>query len=286
MNANIEYAQMLLQEFQEICKANKIDYKIVWGPEEIGTGVLMNSDGCRSFLSAAEEASRDDRTVESWLNSESYPDETLRYIGTDSLCYNILDYDNYKSHGIFIEINIVRRIDASAGDKKLRALISSLKRDAYSFTMWRKPKYEWFQKRIFKRAVKKNGSIGALKKNIFKTKILNAECVSLDSQIAENFNYKTYTKDYSANCIVEADISGCELFAMSEFKDTLAESLPEMRTLRKKIETHKKSGRANNKIAENVWNTVIEIDSKIRLMEEGSLVPDKEQINSEGAEKQ
>ena len=263
MNKNLEYAQMLLEEFEGICDENSIDYKVAWGPEEIGSGVIMNPSGCRRFLEVVSECIFDNREVESWDNNKSYPDETIRYVGTDTLCFNTLDYDNYQRRGIFVEINIARTLDDSIKGKKNRALISSIKRDSYSFVARDDARYDALQAMIYNRALKKNGGIEGLKKKMLDG-ILNSFDVDIKSTTPEKIKFKKYTDDYLMNCITESDISYKDIFSNEEFAAVAASGIDEMRKLRSNIEKHKKSGRANNKKAGEVWNTVCDIDRKIK----------------------
>lgn len=276
MNAKVEYAQMLLNEFKEVCESKDIDYKVVWGPEEIGAGVIMNASDCRRFMETIGEKSDSERSVESWANSSIYPDDTVRYVGTDTICYNILDYDNYNCHGIFIEINIARKQDDSYGGKKTKAILESLKRDSYSFVRKSDGKHEKLKEMLYRRALKKSGGIEGLKKKLIE-EILQSADVNLESAAKGDFKFKKYTKDYLANCITDTEIRYKDAFCNEEFRSVLAEELDEMRKLREKIEAHKKSGRANNKKAEKVWNIVCEIDRNIKAEEQVS----EEQENPE-----
>lgn len=256
------YSQMLLDEFTSICRDNHVDFQVVWGPQELGTGVLMSPAGAKKFLAATGNLP-ENRVVESWANSSVYPDETVRYVGVDSTSYNILDFDNYANHGVFVEINIARNKSDSLSGKHDAVIENMLKRTAKGFSKPGQVKMQQMQEMVYKRALKKAGSLGNLKKECLQ-KILNGPDVKITEDSASKFKYKKYNADYVRSCIVEENINSADLFADKSFVDAISGQINEARKLRQDIDVFKKSGRSNMKIAENAWKTVCRIDEEIK----------------------
>lgn len=110
----------LLKEFDALCRENGISYCLNGetlfyglstgsiGPNPCGAFVIMTGDNCRKLIAAFDEKKPADREIEYWGNSPDYPDYTLRYVASDTTSFNIIDYLNYKSHGLFIEVSILR----------------------------------------------------------------------------------------------------------------------------------------------------------------------------------
>lgn len=117
---NIEHDRLyeLLCEFDDICSKEKIEYFLTGEallcavtkgvlPDTMGyVNVIMDCANVKKFIKAA--AGRKDRTLDYWGNDPDYPDFSVRYVDEKSLCIDVTDYENYKAHGMFVAISILR----------------------------------------------------------------------------------------------------------------------------------------------------------------------------------
>lgn len=109
----------LLNEIDEICRANKIEYYLInafalmaYRKERIGDinsgRILMTAENALKFVAAYNNAEKKDRAVE-WLgNNENFPGIFLRYINTNTLYYTNKRIITEKELGMFITIDILR----------------------------------------------------------------------------------------------------------------------------------------------------------------------------------
>ncbi|MBR7088278.1 MAG: LicD family protein [Mogibacterium sp.] len=110
----------LLREFDAFCKENDIKYclsgeTLLYGvtmgciePWPTHGVVIMTGDNCSKFVSCFEKKHPQNREIEYWGNSPKYPDYTVRYVASDTTSFNIVEFLNYNTHGMYIEIMILR----------------------------------------------------------------------------------------------------------------------------------------------------------------------------------
>lgn len=263
MSDNRSYAQILLDEFSSICETNKLKFNLAWGPVPMGSGVVMTSADCKKFIEVVKSSTSENRAIDSWIDNPDYPDQTVRYVGLDSTAYNIIDFNNYKYHGIFVEINIARNKNESLSGKQEAAVETLLKNSAVGFTKPGQVKMQSVKEMFYKRALSKAGSIDALKNQTI-TKLLAGPEVPVNEKTIKNYKVKKYSADYMNNSIVEEDIDSRMLFGDDKFVESINSQLEEARKLRYDIDAFKKKGSANMKIAANAWKTVCRIDEEIK----------------------
>ena len=110
----------LLKEFDAFCAKNGIRYclsgeTLLYGvtqgriePRPSHGVVIMTGDNASKFVSCFKKDHPADREIEYWGNSPKYPDFTVRYVASDTTSFNIVDFLNYQTHGMYIEIMILR----------------------------------------------------------------------------------------------------------------------------------------------------------------------------------
>jgi hypothetical protein len=120
LNAEQKKILEMLSDFDDICCANKIRYfladeTLLYGvcegaiQERPAYGsVVMTAANCRKFIKAFGGSGSSDRKLEYWGNSETYPDFSVRYIDEMSLSIDVFDHASYHSHGMYVEISILR----------------------------------------------------------------------------------------------------------------------------------------------------------------------------------
>ena len=136
---NVEHNKLyeLLCEFDDICSKEKIEYFLTGEallravtksalPDSVGyINVIMDCSNVKKFIKAA--AGRKDRALEYWGNAPEYPDFSVRYVDEKSLCIDVTDYENYKAHGMFVEISILRgQYPADDKSRKIEAIEKGL----------------------------------------------------------------------------------------------------------------------------------------------------------------
>lgn len=126
----------LLEEFDGICKENDIEYYLTgetllyafcsgtMEPKAINAKVLMTVDNAKKFIAAVNRNLPANRAVEYWGNSRRYPDFTVKYTATDTLCFNVLEKLDFTTHGFHIHIGIMRgNVRAKFLKKKAASLL-------------------------------------------------------------------------------------------------------------------------------------------------------------------
>lgn len=106
----------LLKEIHTICKKNGINYYLspqltlcgVTGqpfPQDPLAGVvLMKIPDMEKFRQILEEEPAQARVVESMRDNKRFPGFYLRYVNTNTLCYQLNEGRNFKAPGIGIDI--------------------------------------------------------------------------------------------------------------------------------------------------------------------------------------
>lgn len=122
----------LLKEFDAFCNENGIRYclsgetllyAVTKGsiePRPTHGTVIMTGDNAARFVSCFEKNHPDNREIEYWGNSPKYPDFTVRYVDSETTSFNIVDFLSYQTHGMFIEIMILR------GENRKKETLSKL----------------------------------------------------------------------------------------------------------------------------------------------------------------
>ena len=135
----------LLKSFDSICREKGIQYYLskdtllyayYWGIMEddlFCASVMMTAQNVEKFIDVVEKNPSTDIVLEYWGNSEAYPSYSLRYVDKTTTDFNVLDYKNYKHHGMFIEINILK----TAHNTKLRLLEQGVLLDSYPILITR-----------------------------------------------------------------------------------------------------------------------------------------------------
>lgn len=120
MNREQQRVFDLLKEFDGFCRSNDITYclsgetllhAVVSGgmePKPYCASVLMKGADCLRFIRAFEESAPAGRELEYWGNSPDYPDYTLRYVAADSTAFSPYDCLNFTTHGMFIDIQVLK----------------------------------------------------------------------------------------------------------------------------------------------------------------------------------
>lgn len=136
----------LMKEFDSFCSTNSIKYflsgeALMYGvccgrmePRPCYASVIMDAENCRKFIDAFEAGYAENREIEYWGNSDTYPDYTVRYIASDTTAFNIFDYQNYKCHGMFIEIQILRGENGKKVTRHNLALEKGIMLNSYNET--------------------------------------------------------------------------------------------------------------------------------------------------------
>ena len=266
MTEKARYADRLLEEFESICEENNIEYKFAWGPENYGTGVIMTPSNCSKFMGVVASNPQDNRVIESWANSPNYPTPTVRYIGTDSLCYNIFDYPTYKYHGIFVEINILRETSSSIIDKRYYNIAErGIYLNTYNFNTQKNNKND---KKLLKRydfICKLTGGEEALKKKTL-MHILKSQDISLDSKAADKFKPRMYSVMYVSYTIVDENINSLEYFRdNSDTIDKLSQDgLNEARKCKVRIDKARRDINSSMSTAKKAWEIICRVDDEIK----------------------
>ena len=149
---NKEQAKLfeLLEEFDVLCRESGVQYFLTGetlkhalengsiGPNAAYASVLMTGDNCRKFMDALTKKGYSNRELDYWGNNPTYPDFTLRYVASDTTAFDMTDYLNYRAHGMYIEVEILRGFVKSRKAGTMRALervavISALGEDPDSY---------------------------------------------------------------------------------------------------------------------------------------------------------
>ena len=269
MNKNIEYAQNLLEEFIQLCESNGIKFLKTWGPEEIGAGVAISSKDARKLLEIFRNDMPSGRAYECWDNNEHYPDPTIRYVGLDSTCFNIIDYPNYKYHGIFVEVEIIRKRGQALVDIYASAIERSIIEHSYNFKE-KKPatgrKAEGREK-LYKFALKRGGDAGVRKRAF--TQVLNEHSPKFDDKLEMQLKMsgitKTYSEEYIQYSVVDADIDSREYFAETNKPciELGAKPLEDVRARKLHLDRIRRKNAANMTIARECWDEVQRVHAEI-----------------------
>ena len=133
----------LLREFDAFCADNNIIYFLSGDtllyavctrsiePDPVCCSVVMDASNCGKFIGAFEKNHPDNRELEYWGNSEIYPDYTVRYVASDTTGFSVLDYLNYRTHGMSVEIQILRGDDRKKQTKRYLAIEKSFMEEAH-----------------------------------------------------------------------------------------------------------------------------------------------------------
>lgn len=136
-----------MKEFDAFCSDNEIKYclsgeSLLYGfsygriePKPFFGSVIMTAANCRKFIEAFNAKKPAGRELEYWGNSENYPEYSVRYVNSNTTSFNLLDFLNYKTHGMFIEIQILRNNKQKKGGESIRALERGIIENAYSTTI-------------------------------------------------------------------------------------------------------------------------------------------------------
>lgn len=120
MDRDSEKVLQLLKEFDGICKDNDIKYYLTGEtllyafchgtiePKAINAKVLMTVDNAKKFINVIQKNKTENREIEYWGNSRKYPDFSIKYTAADTLCFNVLEKLDFKTHGFHIRIGILR----------------------------------------------------------------------------------------------------------------------------------------------------------------------------------
>ena len=124
----------LLKEFDDTCRSCGIKYFLTgetlkyateegsMGPNAAYASVIMTGDDCRAFIEATKRTAWPERELDYWCSNPEYPDYTVRYVASDTTAFDMTDYLNYKAHGMYIEIEVLRGLNNSKKAKAMRAL--------------------------------------------------------------------------------------------------------------------------------------------------------------------
>lgn len=268
MTEKARYADRLLEEFESICEDNNIEYRLAWGPENYGSGVIMTPSNCRKFMDVVNSNHRDNRVIESWANSPNYPTPTVRYVGTDSLCYNVLDYPNYMYHGVFVEINVLRELSSSISDKYYNIAERGIYLNTYNFTTQKHKKNDDKLLKRYDFICKLAGGVGALKKKTL-MHILKSQDISLDSEVARKFKPKKYSVMYVRFTIIDDNINSLEYFKENSGAiDKLShDGLNEARKCKVSIDKARHDINGSMSTAKEAWEIICRVDDEIKGIE-------------------
>lgn len=120
-----EYNKMIqiLSDFNTICNENDIEYfltgetllyayfKNQLPPKAYNANVLMTEENISKFVKVIENKCPEDKEIEYWGNSDNYPDNSVRFIDKNTLCFNVMEYLNYKKHGMYIQIDVLSSLN-------------------------------------------------------------------------------------------------------------------------------------------------------------------------------
>ena len=258
------YATKLLDEFEEICRVNDIEYQLAWEPEKIGAGVIMSAEDAARFVDAAHAINAGNRAVECWNNSHAYPNSTIRYVGTDSICYNVLDYTNFIYHGIFIEINIIRPVPKSLGEKIIRAQERGISRHSYTFKSRNSGTGSSRDEFLYKWGLRLSGGAAGLRKKCFDS-ILREKSPDFDSEEAKRFKPVKYSQEYIDYCVVFEDMGLDDLGGEEGLLQVLAgDRLVRVRDDKARLDRLREDNAPNFKIAREAWEIVKQVDEEIK----------------------
>lgn len=264
MADNKTYAARLLDEFGDICSNKGIEYELTWGPVKIGAGVIMSAEDAAEFIDAINVQHSDNRVIECWNNSRAYPNSTIRYVGTDSICYNILDYTNYEYHGIFIEINIRRAAPESIGEKIRRAQEREIARHSYSFKSRSSGAGSSRDELLYKWGMRLHGGEAGLRKKCFDN-ILRGKESDLSAEQVNKIKPVKYSQEYIDYCIVFEDLSLDDIGGEEGLLKALAgDSLARVRDDKSRLDRLRVSNAPNFKTAREAWEIVKQVDEEIK----------------------
>ncbi len=144
MNREQQRIFELMKEFDEFCSKNEIKYclsgeSLLYGfslgtiePKPCNGSVIMTAANCKKFIEAFESEKPEGREIEYWGNSKNYPDYSVRYVNSNTTSFNILDFLNYQTHGMFIEIQILRNNKRKKADRTFRAIEKGITFNSYN----------------------------------------------------------------------------------------------------------------------------------------------------------
>lgn len=270
MSEKMKYSARLLQEFEELCRESGIEYQIVWGPEDFGSGAALSTEGCRKFLQVVRETAAPQRAVECWDNNERYPDATIRYVATDTLCYNTLDYMDYEQHGIFVEINVIRKKAGSLKEKLQANVERGILLGAHNFRQPAPRKTDGRALQILKAESLRAGGPAKLRRKTF-AQILHGPVIRPGSKEADSFKAKEYPADYGENCIISERVDSRSYFKENAgLLETIEkQELKTARAAKAELDQMRRQNAPNFKVARETWETLCRIDEEIREEQEG-----------------
>lgn len=126
-----EHLKGLVSEFDELCRSAGIEYFLSgetllyaagtgsFGPSPYGAVVSMTADNAKAFIREFEDKKPANRVIEYWGNSPVYPDYSIRYTDTQTTVFNVIDFADYREHGMYVEIRILRSAGKSSKGRKL-----------------------------------------------------------------------------------------------------------------------------------------------------------------------
>lgn len=121
MNDNQAASLRLLDEIDQICKANNIKYYIhadtaamaiksgCYEGEYLSTAIEMTTQDARKFIAAFEANPVRGRVIEHMGNSAEFPGFKMRYVDTNTLYVPFNYYTNYQNKGIAIDFFFIRK---------------------------------------------------------------------------------------------------------------------------------------------------------------------------------
>ena len=129
----------LLNELDHICKENDITYSLsgktllgaMQGGDLMDTipygEIMIFAEDTDRFIKAVEENIPEDRILDYFGKNTSYPDISLRYSDTNSLCLSLFSYADYLSKGIYVKITLIKnRSNNEKLFKRMHALERSM----------------------------------------------------------------------------------------------------------------------------------------------------------------
>ena len=109
----------LLMEIDTICREEKLHYCLAedtaWSAQNKGflpdnsyeANVFMPAEDIEAFCSIAQKRFPG-REIESLYNNPKYPAFYIKYVNCDSLCFDIDQAKHFQTHGLHVNITILR----------------------------------------------------------------------------------------------------------------------------------------------------------------------------------
>lgn len=110
----------LLDEVENICKVNDIDYFLsdhlayyactdhLYPDNFCDATIMMRTDDFNAFIDIVNKQNNPDRCIESWLNNPTYAGFSARYVNKNSLMLDVPYIHRYKEYGLSVNIDVIR----------------------------------------------------------------------------------------------------------------------------------------------------------------------------------